>query len=165
MGNCLSTPAADEGLKQHVNGSPGHYKAGKNAHDSVHSMDTAGCKDSVGHSSSKHKLDSQQSLNGSPGGSSKTRFGFGKGAQQSHSPTASHQPSSAALSTAGSSSSSNKKRKPPGVDISTGQPIPDLNVNGVLDVLHELGSGGSGTTYLCRDMAEGKVGYVMCYVM
>jgi hypothetical protein len=30
-------------------------------------------------------------------------------------------------------------------------------VNGVLDVLHELGSGGSGTTYLCRDLKTAKV--------
>jgi hypothetical protein len=43
------------------------------------------------------------------------------------------------------------------VDLATGKPIPDFNVNGVLDVLHELGSGGSGTTYLCRDLKTAKV--------
>ncbi|KAF6256417.1 hypothetical protein COO60DRAFT_110443 [Scenedesmus sp. NREL 46B-D3] len=42
-------------------------------------------------------------------------------------------------------------------DLMTGEIIPDMGVHGVFDVLYELGSGGSGRTFLCRDMASGKV--------
>eukprot|EP00878_Enallax_costatus_P019347 GHUV01020410.1.p1 GENE.GHUV01020410.1~~GHUV01020410.1.p1 ORF type:complete len:197 (+),score=42.17 GHUV01020410.1:913-1503(+) len=50
-----------------------------------------------------------------------------------------------------------KGKRAPQVDMSTGEVIPDFGVYGVFDVLYELGSGGSGQTYLCRDMASGKV--------
>jgi hypothetical protein len=36
------------------------------------------------------------------------------------------------------------------VDMITGEVIPDMGVHGVFDVLYELGSGGSGRTFLCR---------------
>eukprot|EP00879_Flechtneria_rotunda_P022720 GHRR01023996.1.p1 GENE.GHRR01023996.1~~GHRR01023996.1.p1 ORF type:complete len:273 (+),score=88.09 GHRR01023996.1:467-1285(+) len=42
-------------------------------------------------------------------------------------------------------------------DIATGRPLPDFGVEGVFDVLYELGSGSSGQTFLCRDLASGKV--------
>jgi hypothetical protein len=50
-----------------------------------------------------------------------------------------------------------KKKRPVNIDMGTGQPIPDFSVQGRLDVLHELGSGGSGVTYLCRDLETHKV--------
>lgn len=68
-----------------------------------------------------------------------------------------HPPCAGSHNSSSSSGAVAKKRKPPGIDLATGRAIPDFNVNGVLDVLHELGSGGSGTTYLCRDLATSKV--------
>lgn len=43
-----------------------------------------------------------------------------------------------------------KSKRMPHIDMSTGKVIPDFGVYGVFDVLYELGSGGSGQTYLCR---------------
>lgn len=148
MGNCLSTPNVNEGLQKGVGAPSDPYKAGKNAHDSVHSLDTATSRDAAAHGTwsskqqqSQHSFKQQQSTQRSQGTAG----------------------SVSGLSTAGSSASSSKKRKPPGVDLATGKPIPDFNVNGVLDVLHELGSGGSGTTYLCRDLKSAKVRVVGCW--
>lgn len=143
MGNCLSTPDVNEGLHKHTSVPQGQYKAGKNAHDSVHSLDTAGSRDAAAHGtwSSKQPQAQQSFKQQQKSQHSQGVTGMGTG-----------------LSTAGSSASnSSKQRKPPGVDLATGKPIPDFNVNGVLDVLHELGSGGSGTTYLCRDLKTAKV--------
>jgi hypothetical protein len=39
----------------------------------------------------------------------------------------------------------------------TGNPIPDFGVDGVFDVLHLLGEGGSAATYLVRDNASADV--------
>lgn len=43
-----------------------------------------------------------------------------------------------------------KAKRMPNTDLATGELIPDFGVHGVFDVLYELGSGGSGRTYLCR---------------
>lgn len=52
MGNCLSTPGVKEGFGKGVGASTGQqqqHKAGsKQAHDSVHSLDTAGGRDTGG---------------------------------------------------------------------------------------------------------------------
>eukprot|EP00775_Hariotina_reticulata_P003121 gene3121-3399_t len=50
-----------------------------------------------------------------------------------------------------------RKQRKAKIDLSTGELVPDFSVQGSFDVLHELGSGGSGQTYLCRDMASSKV--------
>jgi hypothetical protein len=39
----------------------------------------------------------------------------------------------------------------------TGTVIPDFGVDGVFDVLHLLGEGGSAATFLCRDLASSEV--------
>jgi hypothetical protein len=41
------------------------------------------------------------------------------------------------------------------IDLATGEVIPDFSVHGSFDVLHELGSGGSGRTFLCRWATRG----------
>ena len=42
-------------------------------------------------------------------------------------------------------------------DLLTWEVLPDLGTHGVLDVQYLLGSGGSGSTYLCRDVATGEL--------
>lgn len=139
MGNCLSTPNVKDGLAKTVDAAPSQYKSGKAAHDSVHSLDTAGPRDAAQHTSWGTKQQQQ-----SPRKQQQKAALSGQGSPHG---------SSRQLSTADSM----RKRKPPGIDLATGKQHPDFNVNGILDVLHELGSGGSGTTYLCRDLASGKV--------
>jgi hypothetical protein len=39
----------------------------------------------------------------------------------------------------------------------TGEEIPDMGVDGIFDVLHLLGEGGSASTYLCRDLATSEL--------
>lgn len=41
--------------------------------------------------------------------------------------------------------------------MATGEVVPDFGVYGIFDVLYELGSGGSGQTYLCRCDAAASV--------
>lgn len=169
MGNCMSTPAVttEEWQQQQGGGANGqqHYKSGKNAHDSVHSLDTAGTKDSSNKSHPGNNTEATSTS--SSNGSSRRRRGSMKAAK--HDSTAAGAGSGgkspavyiAAGSNSGSEAAAKKRRRPPGFDIATGKGIPDFHVNGVLDVLHELGSGGSGTTYLCRDLATSKVGMIL----
>lgn len=56
-----------------------------------------------------------------------------------------------------------KQKRRPQVDITTGEVIPDFGVHGVFDVLYELGSGGSGQTYLCRCVLMSAVPLVYCF--
>lgn len=53
MGNCLSTPGVNEGFGKGVGASAGqqqqHTAGSKQAHDSVHSLDTAGGRDAAQH--------------------------------------------------------------------------------------------------------------------
>jgi serine/threonine-protein kinase SRK2 len=42
-------------------------------------------------------------------------------------------------------------------DLLTWEVLPDLGTHGVLDVQYLLGSGGSGSTYLCRDVITGEL--------
>lgn len=42
-------------------------------------------------------------------------------------------------------------------DLQTWEVLPELGTDGVLDILHLLGSGGSGYTYLCRDVRSGEL--------
>jgi hypothetical protein len=42
------------------------------------------------------------------------------------------------------------KKRAVNVDMITGEVIPNMAVHGVFDILYELGSGGSGRTFLCR---------------
>jgi hypothetical protein len=59
------------------------------------------------------------------------------------------QPSSAGGPAAAAKKQGAKKRVA-NTDLVTGEVIPDMGVHGVFDVLYELGSGGSGRTFLCR---------------
>jgi hypothetical protein len=63
-----------------------------------------------------------------------------------------------ACSAAGTAAAPKKqagKKRVANTDLVTGEVIPDMGVHGVFDVLYELGSGGSGRTFLCRcGMAE-----------
>lgn len=68
MGNCLSTPDVNEGHRKGVQASAGQYKSGKAAHDSVHSLDTAGSRDAAPHGTwgSKQEQHSNSNSSSSP---------------------------------------------------------------------------------------------------
>lgn len=141
MGGCLSTPAADAagttsgkaGHMQQRNGAVTASRSsskgqGRCAHDSVCSVEEG---------------DTDAVQDRSRGNSSSSRQQRRAARQQ--------QPRS------NGSSGGNKGRRPVAIDMATGQRIPDFSVAGHFDVLHELGSGGSGVTYLCRDLATHQV--------